>query len=60
MIPCACLGPRHNEPFCECVMVVECHERSAEFKTYMLPENVKQRKDMLSITLAEIFEGNKV
>ena len=42
---CACIGPAFNEPYCSCKMVNMVLERSAEYKEYNLPENVKKRNE---------------
>jgi len=54
---CACLGPQWSEPYCPCQM--EGKERSAEYKEYMLLENVANREKELNNTLAEVFGWNK-
>ena len=51
------MGPLWGEPLCPCQM--EGQERSAEYKEYMLPENVAKREKELSKALAEVFGWNK-
>ena len=54
---CACVGPMYNEPLCPCAMKARGLERSAEYKEYMLPENVEKRRKELSDAL---FKWGKI
>jgi len=52
---CACLGPMYNEPHCPCTMERMGLERSAEWKEYNSPANVKRREKQLEKALAKMF-----
>jgi hypothetical protein len=57
---CACIGPAFNEPLCSCKMVNQGIERSNEYKEYMSPENIENRRIITADILDTILSKESI
>jgi len=57
---CACIGPSFGEPLCSCQMVNQGIERSDEYKEYMLPENIENRRIITSDIMDTILSAHLI
>lgn len=57
--PCACMGPRYGEPYCECVMFHQGLDRSEEWQKANSKEALAEQAKRLDAAMKEVFANNR-